>query len=69
MSHEAENPKPEEPSALDMMATLREAVRAEMKVHVADLSVALAKSAEPVSLPLLFHRLVGCAHCYLPGVS
>jgi len=38
-----------------------------VQLPVADLGVALTKSAEPVSLPLLFHRVLGCAHCYLPG--
>src|SRR5438270_10945925 len=37
-----------------------------VQLHVADLGVALTKSLEPVSL--LFRRVLGCAHRYLPGV-
>ena len=40
----------------------------DVQLHVADLGVAFTKPAEPVSLPRLFRRVLGCAHCYLPGL-
>src|SRR6185437_6973871 len=40
-----------------------------VQLHVAGLGVAFTKPAEPVSLPRLFRRVLGCAHCYLPGVA